>query len=182
MVASAVAKRTGAAHVVTDAVRRKLFLHAGFAEFKRLGNKFVYDVERAHAGRELSAEAQRIMDAQREVVYNAFFMLADELSRAGKDIVLDATFYREAHRRRALALAHRLGQKIFFIQTVCPDEIVLRRMENRGKNSISNARYAVYLQYKKTFEPLRGPHTLVDTTHPLHESVDYVLGKIRWRK
>ena len=181
VVAAAVAKRIGAAHVSSDAVRRRLFLPVGFAEFKNLEDKFIYDVQRAHAGRKVSEEAQRLIDAQRALVYNAFFLLAEELARAGKDVVLDATFYREAHRATARALARRLGQKIFFVQTVCPDEIVKRRMERRGRTNLSNARYRVYLEHKKTFKPLRGPHLLVDTTHALRESVSYVLKYVGWR-
>ena len=182
VVAAELGKRLRAPVVRTDVIRRALFKPVTFQKLKRLEKKFLYDIQRAHVGRELAGEAKSMMEAQKEVVYNAFFLLAEEFAGMGKNVVLDATFFRESYRARARALARRLGQGIFFVQTVCPDEIVRLRMSRRTIANVANARFRTYLSFKKTFEPVRGPCLFVDTTHPLGESVDFVLKHVGWKK
>ncbi len=180
-VAAALGRSIRAPVVRTDMVRRALFRPVAFARLRRMERKFLFDVQRAGIGRELAGEALDVMEAQKEITYNAFFMLAGELAGAGKDVVMDATFYREEYRRRARAVARGLGQRLFFVQTVCPDEVVRRRMEARNAANVANARFGTYLAFKRTFEPPRGPVLLVDTTHPLRESVEFVLKRIGWK-
>jgi len=182
VVAAALGKRLRAPVVRTDMIRRALFRPVGLKRLRNLESKFLYDVQRANVGREITGEARQVMEAQKEVVYNALFLLVEELAGTGKDVVMDATFFRESYRARARAVARRLGQRIFFVQTVCPDEIVKARMSRRNIVNVANARFQTYLQFKKTFEPARGPVLFVDTTHPLRESVDFVLKHIGWRK
>jgi predicted kinase len=128
---------------------------------------------------------------RRKEVYDVMFKMADEIMSNGESIILDATFVTQALRRRAAEIAYRHGATFVIQQTICPQEVSLRRISERTKeNYESNAiTPEAYFNNVKKFEPvdlddlkglfpsLKIVHLLVDTTSDLTDEW-YVIGKV----
>ena len=123
-------------------------------------------------------------------VYDEVFRRADDLAQKDvSGIILDATFVTQDLRRRAAEIAAKHNMTFVILQTSCPEEVSIARIERRTKEKYeSNALTAdAYLANKKKFEPvdiedikkryptLRILHLTVDTCH---ENADdwYVIG------
>ena len=104
-------------------------------------------------------------------VYRAMVKHAEQALKAGKGIILDATF---RHRReRAELTAASFGVEPLYIECRADrDEVVRRLLERAARpNEISDATVEIYLAQLSEFEPLDeipGPHHIVaDTTNDL---------------
>ena len=120
---------------------------------------------------------------KRKLVYDEMFRLADELSRKGESLVLDATFVTQSLRVRAAQVAATHRRRFVIQQTWCSQEVSLRRISQRSKeNYESNAlTEQAYLNNKNKFEAVdledlkqRYPHLeilhlLVDTSSDSEE-------------
>jgi predicted kinase len=123
-------------------------------------------------------------------VYDEVFRRADDLAQ--KDvpgIILDATFVTQDLRRRAAEIAAKNDMTFVILQTSCPEEVSIARIERRTKEKYESNALTVeaYLANKKKFEPVdiddikkRYPtlkilHLTVDTCHDSSEEW-YVIG------
>ena len=123
-------------------------------------------------------------------VYDEVFRRADDLAEKSEPgIILDATFVAQDLRRRAAEIAAKHNMTFVILQTSCPEEVSIARIERRTKEKYESNALTVdaYLANKKKFEPvdiedikkryptLRILHLTVDTCH---ENADdwYVIG------
>jgi len=128
--------------------------------------------------------------SKRLIVYDEVFRRADELAQ--KDvlgIILDATFVTQDLRRRAAEIAAKHGMAFVILQTSCPDDVSIARIQRRTKENYESNALTVdaYLANKKKFEPvdiedlkkryptLRILHLTVDTSHDKADDW-YVIG------
>ena len=93
--------------------------------------------------------------SKRMSVYDEVFRRADEL--AGKNeggIVLDATFVTQDLRKRAAEVAAKHNMYFVIMQTSCPQEVSVARIERRTKEKYESNALTVdaYLANKKKFE------------------------------
>jgi hypothetical protein len=139
----------------TDVIRKEL---AGIDKFERHHDKLntgLYD--------------QKNVD----FTYEKVMEKASNLLKKGENVVLDATFQKKKYREMAQHTATKNHAKLVSIRCTCPDEVVKKRLEQRlKKKSVSDGRWEIYIQQKKTFEPF-GPdekHIEMDTSN---ESYDY---------
>jgi predicted kinase len=113
-------------------------------------------------------------------VYDEVFRRADELAAKSKEgIILDATFVAQDLRRRAAEIAAKHGMTFVILQTSCPEEVAIARLQRRTKEKYESNALTVdaYLANKKKFEPvdvddlktrypqLKIMHLTVDTCH-----------------
>ena len=127
---------------------------------------------------------------KRMSVYDEVFRRADEL--AGKKdggMILDATFVTQDLRRRAAQVAAKHKMEFVIMQTNCPQEVSVARIERRTKEKYESNALTVdaYIANKKKFEPvnieeikkdypaLKILHLTVDTCHDNAEDW-YVIG------
>ena len=91
---------------------------------------------------------------KRLLVYDETFRQAEGLLKQGKGVIIDATFITQSLRRRAAALAARCGRTFVILQTQCPREVSLARIQRRTKeNYESNAiTEQAYVNNEKKFE------------------------------
>lgn len=123
-------------------------------------------------------------------VYDEVFRRADDLAQKGtKGIILDATFVTQDLRRRAAEIAAKHGMTFVILQTSCPEEVSVARIQRRTKENYESNALTVdaYLANKKKFEPvdiadlkkkyptLKILHLTVDTCHDNREDW-YVIG------
>jgi len=113
-------------------------------------------------------------------VYDEMFRRADELAGKSKaGMILDATFVTQDLRRRAAEIAAKHDMTFVILQTSCPMEVSVARLEKRTKEKYESNALTVdaYLANKKKFEPvdlddlkknypkLKVLHLTVDTCH-----------------
>jgi len=108
---------------------------------------------------------------KRLLVYDETFRQAEELLKQGKGVIIDATFITQSLRRRAAALAARCGRTFVILQTQCPREVSLARIQRRTKeNYESNAiTEQAYVNNEKKFEKVD-----LDDLKRLNPSIDIV--------
>jgi predicted kinase len=113
-------------------------------------------------------------------VYDEVFRRADNLAvKSTKGLILDATFVTQDLRRRAAEIAAKHDMTFVILQTSCPEEVSVARLQRRTKEKYESNALTVdaYLANKKKFEPvdvddlkmrysnLEIIHLTVDTCH-----------------
>jgi predicted kinase len=90
-------------------------------------------------------------------VYDEVFRRADEMVQKGtQGIILDATFVTQDLRRRAAEIAAKHDMTFVILQTSCPEEVSVARIQRRTKENYESNALTVdaYLANKKKFEPV----------------------------
>jgi predicted kinase len=87
-------------------------------------------------------------------VYEQMFQQADEELKKCNSVILDATFVTQKLRQRAAAIAAKYKTSFIILETVCPQETAIRRLQTRTREKYeSNAlTEQAYLNVKKEFE------------------------------
>ena len=113
-------------------------------------------------------------------VYDEMFRRADELAAKSKTgFIMDATFITQDLRRRAAKIAAKHGLAFVILQTSCPQEVSVSRLQRRTKEKYESNALTIdaYLANLKKFEPvdvadlkklnpdLKIIHLTVDTCH-----------------
>jgi hypothetical protein len=107
------------------------------------------------------------------------FRQADDLAGKGKGVILDATFVTQELRRRAAEVAAKHGITFVILETSCPEEVSVARIQRRTREKYESNALTVeaYLANKRKFEPvdlddlkklypqLKIVHLTVDTCH-----------------
>jgi aminoglycoside phosphotransferase family enzyme/predicted kinase len=98
-------------------------------------------------------------------VYDTMFERAGERLRAGRSVILDATFYLERLRARGRAAGRGAGAPVFVVEVIAPERIVRERMDRRlhAARGRRAAGFEVHGAIRKSFEPVRGKHFVLDT-------------------
>ncbi|MEQ8189360.1 MAG: ATP-binding protein [Candidatus Eremiobacterota bacterium] len=104
---------------------------------------------------------EEILMAYRIVCY-----AAKPLIELNKNVLFDASFSAGVMRQYVKDLAKKTDIKIYFLEIICPEDIVKERLFRRlnDKTSESNAGWEVYKKVKKTFEPFEEEHFVIDTS------------------
>ena len=162
--AEKLAARTGMALLSSDRIRKELAADAG------------------RPRRDHSAFGAGIYtEAWTRRTYAAMFDRAEETLAGGTSVILDASFSRRVQRRRALALARRLGAEPYVVECVAPDAITLARLGAREREgtSLSDGRPELYLRQKSAFDPVveiaPARHLRVRTDRPADEVATEIL-------
>ena len=127
--------------------------------------------------------------SKRLSVYDEMFRRAGDLAGKGKGVILDATFVTQELRRRAAEIAAKHDLTFVILQTSCPQEVSVERIQRRTKEKYESNALTVeaYLANKRKFEPidigdlkkrypqLRIVHLTVDTRHDAPEDW-YIIG------
>jgi len=94
--------------------------------------------------------------SKRLSVYDEMFSRADELAGKSKDVILDATFVTQELRRRAAEIAAKHGLTFVILETSCPQEVSVARLQKRTKEKYESNALTVeaYLANKRKFEPV----------------------------
>jgi predicted kinase len=135
---------------------------------KKLASKFNATHFRTDDIRKQLLEQRTYSDKEKELVYEKLFEHAQSVLEKGKNVILDATFYKNYHRKQVVKLAKQTKTPIYFIECVLSPKSVKERLENR-KNDLSEADVKVYQKLKRNFEPLRQLHLELDTSKPFKD-------------
>ena len=146
----------------SDVVRKELFAHPKEPSGNRDFEEGVY-----------SAYAT-------EVTYNHLFALAREILKKGHDVIIDATFSRDLHRREALRMAAQSQALTVFVECRATESILAERLLRRETEpSISDARLPHLKRFKQRYEPIAdiepAIHIPVDTKASIEACLRQVL-------
>lgn len=100
-------------------------------------------------------------EKEKQKVYDAFFRTAESLLRTGRNVILDATFYKKEQRKAAVDMARKAGSGALVIEVRCDERTVEKRLRKR-KGGLSDADYGVYRKIKSLWEPVEEKHEVVD--------------------
>jgi len=92
--------------------------------------------------------------SKRLSVYDEMFRRADDLAGKNKGLILDATFITQELRRRAAEIAVRHNMTFIILETTCPQEVSVARLQRRTKEKYESNALTVeaYLANKRKFE------------------------------
>ncbi|QDT00258.1 bifunctional aminoglycoside phosphotransferase/ATP-binding protein [Adhaeretor mobilis] len=159
--ATAVAEKTAAQVISTDAVRLTLF---GASDKPSDFGKGTYRPE------------------LRQKVYEEMFATAEEALDFGQTVVLDGTFLTNGLREQATKLAHKHGATPIHIECECPIEAARLRVIERIKEleSKSEGRPELIQQQVAEREELSESHgcLTIDSTHPMGMMLDRIAEKL----
>src|SRR5512139_3909349 len=98
-------------------------------------------------------------------VYERMFVRAERALRAGRSVVLDATFYLRRLRQAGAAVGRRARVPVFLVEVVLPEAVIRERMARRLRSARGPrpAGFEVHRFIREVFEPVRGPHFTLDT-------------------
>ncbi len=110
-------------------------------------------------------------DLVMEVMLQAAYFLV--MKQPERRIFLDGrTFSMGYQIERVLNFAAELGQCSVILECVCSDDSARRRLEVPDPlHTARNRSFALYLEVKGRFEPIRPPKTVINTDQPLEQCV-----------
>ena len=91
-----------------------------------------------------------------DLTYKVVLEKANSFLKKRENVVLDATFQKKIYRDRAHNIAKKNHAVFLIIQCICSEDEVKKRLDERlKKRSISDGRWEIYLQQKKTFQAIK---------------------------
>lgn len=99
--------------------------------------------------------------ALKSAIYDSLLLRTREALVAGKDVVLDGTFYKERLRKAFILLADELHVPLHWIELVASDLTVRERVSK--SRPYTEADYSVYQKVKSEFDPLPPDRLTLDS-------------------
>ena len=109
-------------------------------------------------------------------VYNAMFSQLIEAKKQNKNMVVDATFYKNEIRRNFISKAPG-NERIIFIEVIADESLIRERLKKTRVDSEAN--FEVYKKIKEEWEPMDAPHLVLKSTNNninemLYKTTDYL--------
>lgn len=165
--ARALADATGFEMVSSDVVRKRL---AGIEPGERRLEEFGAGIYTADFS---------------ELTYGALLDAARESLQAGRSVIVDASFIRREHRKRAADVARETGAQFACVEVQCEPGAVRNRLERRLREGAdpSDARWGTYVQQRRRFQrPTEVPperRIIADSSRPVRSQVRPVVTALR---
>jgi len=139
--------KLGAVHISSDSIRKKMLKKRTYSE------------------------------EEKAMVYSEMVSQVSSSLSEGKNVIADATFYKESLRKQMREAAEKAGTDFFLVECILSEEAARERISSRTGGD-SEAKYGEYLIVKKAFEPIREERITIDTSLPVKESVNAILRSI----
>lgn len=135
-IARYVARRLQADILTTDLIRKALFEHTTIDEIMRVNDPLHYDLQEIFDRQpkyKVSKRIQKLIEKQKDMVYDVLLERLRELVLKGKTVVLDGTFFKRELREKVYSIAKETERSIYVINCECPEEVIAKRMDRRKK-------------------------------------------------
>jgi predicted kinase len=115
-----------------------------------------------------------------ERTYAALRDRAARAVRAGRRVVVDATYSRRAWRDELRAAAREAQATCLVVHVTCPEGVVRARMAARARDTAeaSDADFAVYRKAREAFEAPLAPDLVQDGTAPAGPTLDALVDRL----
>lgn len=155
------AKRVGAIHIRSDAIRRLIA--------KAPLDKHLY----------APFEHQIYSKDITEKTYNTMNEKAKTCISSGKGVILDATFFNKAYLERAREVGMKFGVKPHIICCMVDDTTAKERIEQKEKSDLqSDATWEIYKKLKLSFQPPKGA-IILNTKAPKEDLIREILKNVK---
>jgi len=141
------ASRLNAVHISSDSIRKKML------------------------------EKRTYSEEEKARVYSEMVSQVSGSLSEGKNVIADATFYKESLRRQMREAAEKAGTDFFLVECIISEEAARERISSRTGGD-SEAKYGEYLIVKKAFEPISEERITIDTSLPVKESVETIFRSV----
>ncbi len=116
-------------------------------------------------------------------VYGELMRRADLVLRAGRPVIVDASFRSREQRARLAELARGRGVPFRMIECHVPEQIARERLRSRERElGVSDGRAEIYDQFVQSWEPIEGlspaEHSRLDTLRPEEQIRDVLRSEI----
>lgn len=117
---------------------------------------------------------QMYSDSDRAFSYMMMFKAAKRLIDSGKNVVIEGTFFKKSLRDNAKKLAEDSNVKFYFIEVICPEEIIKKRLEKRKKLKRNKGvvDFEMFKQIAKNFEPITEERIVINTNVDVWKQLD----------
>jgi predicted kinase len=138
-------------------------------------------VESDRVRKQLFAEP-RYTGGEHAAVYGWCHTVLKSSLLVGRSVIFDATNLEERVRRRVYDIVEDCGARLSIIWVTCPPSIVQERMLRRGlrldDDDASDADWMVYLELRRKAEPIRRPHTVLNTATVFETAFDRIVAEL----
>ncbi len=148
------AKKLNGIHLNTDIIRKEIFKDAEIETVLKSKEPLKYNLEKTfNKLKKIPLKYQKLIWKQKEMVYEKLFEKLKNFLKENKNVVIDGTFYKKDLRDKIYKIANSANTEVYLIQCICSVNIVKKRLEERGFNSISNAnKIEIYNKIKRIYE------------------------------
>ena len=101
---------------------------------------------------------------EKELVYNEMLKQVRQASKQNKNLVLDATFYKNEIRNK-----FRQEAEIIFIEIIAGETLIKERLQSARKDS--EADFTIYKIIRQQWEPMEQPHLILQSTNDNIEDI-----------
>jgi hypothetical protein len=112
-------------------------------------------------------------------LFEACYLLIENLLYQGIPVVLDATNLEERHRERLYHIVDKVAARLIIVRIEAPPEVVQERLEKRSTQANSaEAGWEIYRRMKSNTQKIRRNHFVVDTSQDISPVVNRVIREI----
>jgi predicted kinase len=104
-------------------------------------------------------EKRTYTESEKQAVYEEMLQRMELALKENRDLVLDATFYKESLRRQFIEAAGATG--ILFMEVQAPENLIRERLSKKREDS--EADYEVYKIVRSQWEPMREQHLKLES-------------------
>jgi predicted kinase len=151
-------------------------------EFARQSNGIHFDIDeikRVVVPEEIVTEGIDPPEYRYKYYAGAIRKLPDLFAQSSAGIVImDETFHLQAFRNMWNDAAMKFNIRLHWIAAVCDEEIVKQRLKvgkDRENHILAGGGHHMYSLFKKAFEPVEGPHEVVDTGKDIVPQVQKII-------
>lgn len=107
---------------------------------------------------ELGLRGQYLPEDKKKV-YQALLHRTREALLAGKDVIVDSTFFKSALREPFVAIAAECAVPLHWVEIKAAEQVISERVSQPRTDS--EADFQVYLKIKEEYEPIAAPHLVL---------------------
>ena len=134
---------------------------------RRLGAELEAQIVESDRVRKQLFREPRYTGGEHAAVYGWCHTVLRSALVVGRSVIFDATNLVERGRRRVYDIADNCEARLAILWVTCPPSVVqermLRRQQRADEDDVSDADWFVYLQMRRRAEPIRRPHTVINT-------------------
>jgi len=115
-------------------------------------------------------------------LFQACYMLIEELLEKGIPLILDSTNLIERHREHLYHIAESEGARLILVRVEAPPELVRQRLKDRllslNPDDKSEADWSVYRRMSAASQRIRRNHFAVDTSRDIAPVIDKIVREV----
>jgi len=106
-------------------------------------------------------------------MYEDLYSEIEDRLKLRKNVIVDGVFYLQRFRQDLYDIANSCNVDFYLVEVICPEEIVKERMNKRFKEENATARFGIYREIKKVWEPIKEEHIIIDSGEDIDKQIKH---------